>query len=83
MVLRPLSGVVSMKARTSQLMERTDLFRALLKVPFMRIVNTLTEIEAQKLYSQGIIPTEFKLGLNSLGKIPNPRELFKAIEIRW
>ena len=83
MVLRPLSGVVSMKARTSQLMERTDLFRALLKVPFMRIANTLTEIEAQKLYSQGIIPTEFKLGLNSLGKIPNPRELFKAIEIRW
>ena len=46
MGLPPLSGVVSMKARTSQLMERANLFRALLKVPFMRIVNTSTEIEA-------------------------------------
>lgn len=46
MGLPPLSGVVSMKAGTSQLMERTDLFRALLKVPFIRIVTTLTEIEA-------------------------------------
>lgn len=77
MVLRPLSGVVSMKARTSQLMERTDLFRALLKVPFMRTVNTLTEVEAQKLCSQGIIPIEFKLGLNSLGKSLTPGNYLK------
>lgn len=63
MGLPPLSGVVSMKAGTSQLMERTDLFRALLKVPFIRIVTTSTEIEA--LEKKNYIPKAlFLLNLN-------------------